>query len=175
LGRPADLAEITKERLRRAAAKVEPEHERQSHDFGFRVFKLDSSNIRPWDPHPEDLEATLFDSMDHLKSGRTEDDILFEVLLKLGLDLTVPMEERTIAGMRVHSIGGGVLFVCLATEVRADDAEALAMGIVDWRDELDPTGEVSVVFRDSGFENDVAKSNVAAILEQHGVETVRSL
>ena len=144
-------------------------------DLGFRVFKLDSSNIRPWDPQPEDLESTLFDSVDHLKDDRTEDDILFEVLLKLGLDLTVPMKERTVAGKRVHSIGGGVLFVSLATEIRAEEAEALALGIVDWRDELDPVGEVAAVFRDSGFENDVAKSNVAAILEQHGVDTVRSL
>lgn len=175
LGVPRTIAEVAKERLRRIPLKLAADGLEALPDPGFRVFKLDSSNIRPWDPQPEDLEATLFDNVDHLKDDRTEDDILFEVLLKLGLDLPVPIEERVIAGKRVHSIGGGVLFVCLATEVRADDAEALAMGIVDWRDELDPVGEVSVVFRDSGFENDVAKSNVAAILEQHGVDTVRSL
>ena len=175
LGRPRNIAELTKERLRRAGARIKENSSGVNWDRGFRVFKLDSSNIRPWDPQPDDLESTLFDSVDHLKADRTEDDILFEVLLKLGLDLTVPMEERTIAGKRVRSIGGGMLFVCLATEIGADDAEALAEGIVNWRDELDPVGEVAAVFRDSGFENDVAKSNVAAILEQHGVDTVRSL
>ena len=175
VGRPRSLTELTKERLVRTAREVTRDLGGKSLDTGFRVFKLDSSNIRPWQPQPEDLESTLFDSVDHLKDDRTEDDILFEVLLKLGLDLTVPMEERTIAGKRVHSIGGGVLFVCLATEVRAEEAEALALGIVNWRDELDPVGEVAAVFRDSAFENDVAKSNVAAILEQHGVDTVRSI
>jgi adenine-specific DNA-methyltransferase len=175
VGIPRTIAELTKERLRRVGREVRTGERAGKVDLGFRVFKLDSSGIRPWDPRPEDLEATLFENVDHLKDDRTEDDILFELLLKLGLDLTVPMEERTIAGKRVHSIGGGVLFVCLATEVRAEDAEALAMGIVNWRDDRDPAGEVSVVFRDSGFENDVAKSNVAAILEQRGVETVRSL
>ncbi|MEX2531414.1 MAG: site-specific DNA-methyltransferase [Gemmatimonadota bacterium] len=174
-GLSLNLAELTKERLRRVRKEIVADGEGEPQDLGFRVFKLDSSNIRPWDPQPEDLEATLFDSVDHLKDDRTEDDILFEVLLKLGLDLTVPIEERSIAGKRVHSIGGGVLFVCLATDIQAEDAETLAMGIVNWRDELEPVGEVSVVFRDSGFESDVAKSNVAAILEQHGVETVRSL
>jgi len=175
LGVPRTIAEVAKERLKRIPLKLSSDGLETLPDPGFRVFSLDSSNIRPWNPKPEDLEGTLFDSVDHLKNDRTEDDILFEILLKLGLDLTAPIEERTIAGKRVHSIGGGVLFVSLANEVGADDAEALAMGIVNWRDELDPVGEVSVVFRDSGFENDVAKSNVAAILEQHGVETVRSL
>ena len=144
-------------------------------DRGFRVFKLDSSNIRAWEPSPDELEATLFDSVDHIKDDRSEDDIRFELLLKLGLDLTVPMEARTIAGKDVHSVGGGVLFCCLAKEIGDEVAEALATGIVGWRDELDPAGDTTCVFRDSGFENDVAKTNLAAILEQHGIETVRSL
>ena len=88
-------------------------------DLGFRVFKLDSSNIRAWEPNREDLPKTLEESVEHLKTDRTETDILFELLLKLGLDLTVPIEEKTIAGKTVHSIGAGTLIVCLAQKIAA--------------------------------------------------------
>ena len=78
-------------------------------DLGFRVFKLASSNIRAWDRTATTLTQTLLEaSVEHLKTDRTEQDILFELLLKLGLDLCVPIEEKTIAGKAVHSIGGGV-------------------------------------------------------------------
>ena len=68
---------------------------------GFRVFKLDSSNIRSWEPDRDDLEGSLLQNVEHIKSDRTEDDILYELLLKLGLDLCVPIEMRTIAGKSV--------------------------------------------------------------------------
>jgi adenine-specific DNA-methyltransferase len=144
-------------------------------DVGFRVFKLASSNIRAWDPDRDDLPKTLEESVEHLKSDRTEADILFEVLLKLGLDLTVPIEEKTIAGKTVHSIGSGTLLVCLAPQTTAAQVEPLALGIVAWHKQLAPAGDTTVVFRDSGFADDVAKTNLTAILQQHGLETVRSL
>ena len=65
-------------------------------DLGFRVFKLDTSNIRAWEPNPDDLEGTLLENIDHIKSDRSEEDILYELLLKLGLDLCIPIETRTI-------------------------------------------------------------------------------
>ena len=83
-------------------------------DVGFRVFKLASSNIRAWEPDAADLENSLLKNAEHLVQGRKEQDVLYELLLKLGLDLCVPIETKTIAGKTVHSIGGGALIVCLA-------------------------------------------------------------
>ncbi|NYT83209.1 site-specific DNA-methyltransferase [Alcaligenaceae bacterium] len=175
LQRPRTIAEITKERLRRAAAKVKADNPLFAGDTGFRVFKLDHSNIRAWNPNPADLEAALFDHQDHLLEGRSEADVLYELLLKLGLDLCVPIEQRTIAGREVHAVGGGVLMACLAEQITREQVEPLAQGIIDWHKELAPAGDTTCVFRDSAFENDVAKTNLAAILEQHGIQNVRSL
>ena len=175
LKKPRTISELTKERLRRAAAKVKADNPLFAGDTGFRVFKLDHSNIRAWNPNPADLEASLFDHQDHLLEGRSEADVLYELLLKLGLDLCVPIEQRTIAGCEVHSVGGGVLMTCLAKQITREQVELLAQGIIDWHKELAPAGDTTCVFRDSAFENDVAKTNLAAILEQHGIQNVRSL
>jgi len=175
LGKPSTLAELTKERLRRAGKKIREENPMFPSDLGFRVFKLASSNIRAWDSNRDDLPKTLEASIEHLKTDRTEQDILFELLLKLGLDLTVPIEQKTIAGKTVYSIGAGTLLVCLAEQIAAAEVEPLALGIVAWHKQLAPAGETSVVFRDSAFADDVAKTNLTAILQQHGLENVRSL
>jgi len=215
LGKPRTIAELTKERLRRAGKKVREElttkgtnhtkedkkGERQlfeeqkseddssfrgirdfrgSIDLGFKVFKLDTSNIRTWEPDRANLDKTLEEATQHLKSDRSEEDILTELLLKLGLDLTVPCEELEVGSeklgkKKVTSIGGGVLMVCLAESITRADAEPLALGIVAWHKEQKPAGECTVVFRDSAFDDDVAKSNLAAILAQHGLKNVRSL
>jgi len=79
-----------------------------------------------------DLKTSLFDHLEHLEPGRSADDILYEVLLKLGLDLCVPIEPQTIAGKRVHSVGGGVLMACLAEDIKTTEAEALALGMAAW-------------------------------------------
>lgn len=145
-------------------------------DFtGFRVFKLAQSNIRAWEPVPSDLEGTLLANAEHIVPGRTERDILYELLLKLGLDLCVPMETRQIAGQTVHAIGGGALIACLANGLTKDVVESLSAGIVAWWKELAPAVETRVVFKDSGFADDVAKTNMAAILNQNGILDVRSL
>jgi len=169
------IADVTKERLRRAAKKIKDENPLFAGDLGFRVFKLDSSNIRTWDPDHDDLDQTLLDSIEHLKPGRSEADVLYELLLKLGLDLCVPIETQTMAGKDVHSVGGGVLITCLAEAIAGDDVESLALGIVEWRWRLAPAGDTTCVFRDSAFADDVVKTNMAAILEQHGIANVRSL
>lgn len=174
LGRPRNIAELTKERVRRAGAKVRREYPRWSGDSGFRVYKLDHSNIRAWHS-TGDLESDLVDSIEHILPDRSEHDVLTELLLKLGLDLCVPIEQREIAGSTVHAIGGGVLMASLDGKIGRDDAEPLALGIADWHRELDPVGDTTCVFRDSAFENDEAKTNLAAILEQHGIHHVRSL
>lgn len=175
LGKPRNIAEITKERLRRAARKIKDENPMFAGDLGFRVFKLDSSNIRTWEPNCDNLDQTLIDAVEHIKPNRTEAGVLYELLLRLGLDLCVPIETRTFAGKVVHSVGGGVLMACLAPKIDRADVEVLAQGIVAWNKALAPASDTTCVFRDSAFADDVAKTNMAAILEQHGIANVRSL
>lgn len=173
--RYSSIADVTKQRLRQAAANIRSESPMLAGDLGFRVFKLDSSNLRAWEPKPDDLEQSLADAMEHIKSDRSEQDILFELLLKLGLKLTVPIEQKKIAGKTVHSIGAGTLMACLAEKIATKEVEPLALGIVEWHQKLAPAGETQIVFRDSAFADDVAKTNLTAILQQHGLENVRSL
>jgi len=169
------ISEITKERIRRIGSKLRSNNPLWNGDIGFKVFKLDSSNIRTWNPDRDNLAKTLLDHEEHILPGRSEADIVYELLLKLGVDLCVPIVSRNIAGKTVGAIGGGVLLACLAERIAAKEVEALAQGIVAWHKELAPAGDTTCVFRDSAFENDIAKSNLAAILEQHGIGNVRSL
>ena len=97
------------------------------------------------------------------------------MLLKLGIDLCVAIEHRSVAGKELYSVGGGVLLACLATSIAAAEVEAVALAIANWRKELAPAGDTTCVFRDSAFADDVAKTNMAAILNQNGIQTVRSL
>ena len=175
LGKPLIITELTKERLRRAAKNITDENPDFSGDRGFRVFKLDTSNIRPWEPDRDDLEQTLLDNIDHIQTGRTDRDVLYELLLKFGLDLCVAIENRSIANKVVYAIGAGTLLVCLDEVIAGDEVEALAVGIAEWHEHLAPAGDCTVVFRDSAFPDDVAKANLAAILQQRGIEDVRSL
>jgi adenine-specific DNA-methyltransferase len=169
------IAEIGKERIHRAATKIKEEHPDYDGDLGFKVFKLDSSNIRAWNPDRNDLEGTLYEHTEHLIPGRTEEDILYELLLKRGVALTVLIEQKEIIGKTVYSIGYGVLFACLDIKISRDEVEELALGIAAWHKELEPASDTQVVFRDSAFADDVAKTNMTAILEQNGIKHVRSL
>lgn len=169
------ISDIGQERIRLAAAKIKGENPSFKGDLGFKVFKLDSSNIRAWNPDASDLEQTLLDHTEHLVEGRSEQDVLYELLLKRGVDLAVPIEEKEIAGKTVFSIGYGVLFACLDETIDKAEIEALGQGITDWHKELVPAADTQVVFRDSAFADDIAKTNMTAILEQNGIAHVRSL
>ena len=169
------IADITRARLVGAGKRQRAADPMFSGDVGFRTFKLDTSNIRSWNPNGDDLASSLLTNLEHIESGRSENDVLYEVLIKLGLDLCIRADLREIAGKPVHSIGGGALMACLDEHISVSDAEPLALGIAAWREEQATAGATTAVFRDSAFENDVAKSNLAAILEQHGVKQVRSL
>ncbi len=169
------IADVTRARIRGAGQRLRGADPAFAGDVGFRAFRLDTSNIRAWNPNPVDLEQSLFNHQDHLLEGRSEADVLFELLLKLGLDLCVPIEQRSIRDKTIHAVGGGVLLACLSTAIATDDVEAVAQGIVAWHEELAPAGETTCVFRDSAFADDVAKTNMAAILEQNGIQNVRSL
>ena len=169
------IADITRARLVGAGKRHRAADPMFSGDVGFRTFKLDTSNIRAWNPNVSDLAGSLLANLEHIEDGRSESDVLYEILIKLGLDLCVPADLREIAGKPVHSIGGGTLMACLHEHISVTDAEPLALGIAAWREEQATAGATTAVFRDSAFENDVAKSNLAAILEQHGIKQVRSL
>ncbi len=175
LGRPTNIAELTKERLRRASKAIKAANPLFAGDLGFKVFKLDTSNLRAWNPRPENIGQALLESLDHLEPGRTESDVLHELLLKLNVDLSTPIISRIIGGKQAHSIGAGTILACLATSISVHEVETIAMGLSTWHSELSPATPTTVVFRDSAFDNDVAKSNLVAILQQHGLTNVRSL
>ena len=164
-----------KERLRRAAKKIKEENPTFIGDLGFRVFKLDSSNIRAWEPDRDNLNQTLHDSIEHIKSDRSEADILYELLLKLGIDLCVPIEKHTVNSKDIHAVSSGVLIACLEKKILREDIEPLAQGIIEWHKALSPISDTTCVFRDSAFSDDVAKTNLAEILKQNGITNVRSL
>lgn len=171
----SNISEIAKQRLRLAIEQIRKLSPPPSSDLGFKVFKLDSSNIRAWNPDSSNLEQTLLDHKEHLVPGRSEQDVLYELLLKRGVELTVPIEERIIAGKTVYSIGYGALFACLNETIRRENVEELAHGILAWHKELSPASDTQIIFRDSAFADDIAKTNTAAILEQNGLSHVRSL
>jgi adenine-specific DNA-methyltransferase len=171
------IAEITKERIRRAGDKIKAEQKQdlfteqgQIFDIGFKAFKLDSSNIAAWDGSLENFENNLFTASTNIKTDRTTEDVLYEVLLKYGLDLTVPIEEKVVDGQTVYSAGLGVLFVCVAEYINTEVAE----GIRKWKEELNPI-TCRVLFRDNGFKDDVAKTNSIQILKRYGINEINSL
>ena len=169
------ITDVTKERLRRAGQKIKSENSESTADLGFRVFKLDSSNIKAWEPDPDDLKQSLLDHVQRIKEGRSEQDILYEVLLKRGIDLCAPIQTKEIAGKSVSTVDGGALLACLTEKIAPEEVEELASGIVGWRDEMDNTDDTTVVFRDSAFTDDVAKTNCTEILRQRGIRSVRSI
>jgi adenine-specific DNA-methyltransferase len=171
-----NLAEITKARIQKAGEKIKSKQtndlfsgDNKALDFGFKAFKLDSSNINAWDGNPENLQANLFNAGRNIKENRTEDDVLFEILLKNGLDLAQPIDKKAFAGKNVFNIGLGTLFICLADGVTTEVAE----GIGKWKLELEPA-TCKVIFKDNGF-TDVEKTNSMQILKRYGIEEVNTI
>ena len=175
IGKPFSIAELTKERLRRACTKIKAENPESAADLGFRVFKLDSSNIKAWEPDRDGLEQALLDHLDHIKEDRSEQDILYELLLKRGLDLCAPVETRELAAKQAYAVADGELLACLAERIEPQEVEELSTGMADWISELDSANDVTVIFRDSAFADDVAKTNCTEILKQRGIKNVRSI
>lgn len=173
------IAEITKERIRRAGELIKKENKDKEGidklDVGFRVFKLDSSNIKAWDTSVEKFEEQLNlfaeNNGENIKQDRTEEDILFEILLKYGLELTVPINEKEIAGNKVYNIGFGSMYICLADKVNPD----VAKGIGEWHKEQDAPINPSIIFKDAGFANDADKTNTVQTLRQFGISNVKSI
>ncbi|TWI25871.1 site-specific DNA-methyltransferase [Sphingobacterium siyangense] len=174
-----NIADITKERIRRAGELVKQENkdkeEIEKLDVGFRAFKLDSSNIEAWDTTVDQFENQLDlfteNNGDSIKTDRTEEDVLFEILLKYGLDLTLPIQEKHVDGCRVYNIGFGAMYICLSDRINI--SVAVAMG--EWHKDSSDT-KPSVIFKDSGFNGDDAiKTNTVQTLRQAGIENVKSI
>jgi len=171
------VADITKERVRNVIKELDAqdtgglqlEGKKTQPDRGFRVFKLAESNFKPWNaevPHDAPaLEKQLELHVDHIRDGRTADDILYELLLKSGFALTTPLETLTLAGKTVCSVAGGALFICLERE--------LTLGLIRAMAEKKPE---RVVCLDEGFAgNDQLKANAVQIFKTKGVTSFKTV
>ena len=175
IGRPHFISEIGKERIRRAGAKLLEEQSSQVSfdenpapplDVGFKVFKLDTSNLKTWDSTPireEQLELlfTRMNSMiDRVKEDRTDLDMVYEIMLKLGVPLTAPVAPIEVNGKQAYSIqGDATLLVCLAENISLKDAEKLAA--------LSPA---KIILPKSSLADDTAMSNTYYTLRDLGIE-----
>ena len=171
----SNICEIGEERIRREGDKLvsRVKGEKQTSlvpknsdpDIGFKVFKLDSSNLKKWNPDYENLEQTLLDNVENLISGRNELDLIYEIMLKYGIDLTFPIEEYTIEDKDIYSIGVGAMIICLEYNITKD----IATKILKLKEELSPE-IMRVVFRDNGFASDSDKTNIKQTLKRNGIE-----
>jgi adenine-specific DNA-methyltransferase len=182
----ANICEIGKERIRRAGQKILTEQDGQIGlgedadksplDIGFRVFKLDSSNLKLWDDTPingenalSELEARLRGMLDIIKLDRTEMDVVYEVMLKLGQELHKPIIPIDLGGGKVvYGVGTGngaevKFIVCLVAGITPEDTEAMA--------EYTPG---RIIFANACFENTEQKSNVKLVLRDKGI-TIKAL
>ncbi len=112
-----NICEIGKDRIRKAAENILKSACDQSLDTGFKVYRLDDSNIKTWDPNTRDLENTLFNSVQNLKEDRTQEDLLYELMLKMGIELTAKIEEVNFDGKIIYNIQSGGLVICLEDEI----------------------------------------------------------
>jgi len=163
-----NIAEIAKERIRRAGAKIlEGEcHPNWNRDVGFRVLKVDTSNMQDVYYRPDQVnQKDLLHAVDNIKSDRTAEDLLFQVLVDWGVDLTLPIQRETIQGKSVFFVDDNALVACFETGVTEELVKELA-----GREPL------RVVFRDNGFVSDAVKINVEQVFRQLSPSTdVRSI
>ena len=152
------IAEISKERIRRAGGKLlEGEcHPDWNRDVGFRVLKVDTSNMKDVYYRPDELkQSDLLDMVDNVKDGRTAEDLLFQVLLDWGVDLTLPIRRETVQGKTVFFVDDNALVACFERGITEDLVKELA-----------GHEPLRVVFRDNGFVSDAVKINVEQIFRQ---------
>lgn len=179
------LSDVGKERIRNAIKKIRAEEKEKGKqtkltpphnsalkdeldDLGFRVFKLDRSNFKVWDgriPEKGKVEKILEDFIDHVRIDSTEEDLLYELLLKSGHELSIPVSEIEIDGKTVYSVADGSLLICLEHELTRDLILHMA--------ELKPA---RVICLDLGFRgNDQLKTNAVQIMKSHGIQDFRTV
>jgi len=161
------ICDIGKERIRRAGTKIKEESPltTQNLDTGFRVLKCDTSNMKEVFYKPDEVEQSLFDLYsDNIKEDRTAEDLLFQVMLELGVLLSSKVEEITVAGCKVFNVAEGFLYACFDNNVSDDVVKAIAN-----------EQPYYAVFRDSGMANDSVMTNFDQIFASISPTTVRKI
>lgn len=167
IGVPHNICEIGKERIRRAGRQVKENNPLtlSNLDTGFRVLKLDSSNMKDVYYNPEEYTmGSLFGMADNIKEDRTPEDLLFQVMLDLGILLSSKIEETTIAGKKVFSVADGYLYACFDSDVSEETVKTIAQ-----------KKPYYAVFRDSGFATDSVATNFEQIFETYSPSTTRKV
>jgi site-specific DNA-methyltransferase (type III DNA modification enzyme) len=160
-----NICEIGKERIRRAAKKIAEENTNSKFDAGFRVLKCDSSNMKDVYYNPEQYEANLFISLtDNIKEDRIPEDLLFQVMLDLGVELSSKIAEYDVAGKKVFNVADGFLIACFDDDVTEETIKAVA--------KLKP---YYFVMRDSSMADDSVATNFEQLFVTYSPETVRKV
>lgn len=161
----SNICEIGKERIRRVARKISEDHPYAAFDGGFSVLKCDSSNMKDIYYTPSETQQSLFDTYaDNIKEDRTPEDLLFQVMLDLGVLLSSKIEETTIAGKQVFNVADGFLIACFDNDVTEETVKAVA-----------DKKPYYAVFRDSSMANDSVATNFDQIFASISPETVRKV
>lgn len=163
-----NICEIGKERIRRAGRKIKEDAGLTAPadlDIGFRCLRLDESNMKPVYYTPEEIsQQDMFSLVDNVKSDRTPEDLLFQVMLDLGVLLSSPIEVKEIAGKKVFNVADGFLLACFDHDVTEETVKEIA--------QMKP---YYAVFRDSSMANDSVATNFDQIFETYSPETVRKV
>ena len=163
-----NICEIGKERIRRAGCKIKEDAELTvpaDLDIGFRCLRLDESNMKPVYYTPEKTQQQdLFSLVDNVKPDRTPEDLLFQVMLDLGVLLSSSIEVKEIAGKKVFNVADGFLLACFDHDVTEETVKAIA--------QMNP---YYAVFRDSSMANDSVATNFEQIFETYSPDTVRKV
>lgn len=160
-----NICEIGKERIRRAGRNMEKDSQKGSVDIGFRVLKLDSSNMKDVYYTPARLrQQSLLDAADNIKEDRSPEDLLFQVMLDLGVSLSGKIEEKRIAGKRVFTVADGFLSACFDEDITEEIVKAVAQ-----------EKPYYAVFRDSCMADDSVAANFEQIFAAYSPATVRKI
>lgn len=162
-----NICEIGKERIRRAGAKIKEENPMGTMDLdvGFRVLKCDTSNMKDVYYTPDEFDPSMFDLLtDNIKEDRTPEDLLFQVMLDLGVLLSSKIEETVIAGKKVFKVEGNFLMACFDRDVTNEVIEAIAK-----------EKPIYSVMRDSSLANDSVATNFDQIFATYSPETIRKV
>jgi adenine-specific DNA-methyltransferase len=161
------IAEIGKERIRRAGKKILEEHPEavDKLDIGFRVLKVDSTNMQDVYYRPDEYtQDLLFSLTDNIKPDRTPEDLLFQVMLDLGVLLSSKIEEMVIGGKKVFSVADGYLMACFDRDITDEVVREIAK-----------RQPYYAVFRDSGMASDSVATNFEQIFETYSPSTIRKV
>lgn len=162
-----NIPEIAEERIRRAGDKIIGENPELADklDIGFKVFELSKSNIKKWNAEPKDLNEHFELLANNFEEGSKSIDVVYEIMLKQGLGLTLPIEKFIVGDANIYKIAFGSLFIVLGENITSDAAKKIVEFIKD--EELE---NVSVVLQDTGFVNDSEKLNSIETLNVGGVD-----